>query len=184
MSARQGWLPDPRIQFTMIKRVRLRVVQGRPQGKSLVFSTGEYVVGRGAECHVRPISDWVSRQHCLLRVGSKGVFLKDLGSRNGTLVNGQRLLVERRLEEGDQIQIGPVVFEVFLEERETEAPREATARGEAVEDPRITTTKTDEMPSFPNPVSDPTRPPTKEMPAFPAPPPERTRPPFDSRDTV
>src|SRR6478752_1125391 len=96
--------------------VKLRIVQGRPQGKSMLFPRGEYVFGRGAECHVRPNSDWVSRQHCLLRITGEGAFLRDLGSRNGTLINGTRLVDECRLIHGDQVQIGPLVFEVLLEE--------------------------------------------------------------------
>jgi pSer/pThr/pTyr-binding forkhead associated (FHA) protein len=95
-------------------QVKMVVVQGRPAGKSLMFPHGEFYFGRGTECHVRPNSDWVSRQHCLLRVTSEGAFIKDLGSRNGTLVNGVLLARERRLQQGDLIQIGPLVFEVKL----------------------------------------------------------------------
>jgi pSer/pThr/pTyr-binding forkhead associated (FHA) protein len=107
--------------------VKLRIVQGRPQGKSMVFPQGEYVFGRGAECHVRPNSDWVSRQHCLLRITAEGAFLRDLSSRNGTLVNGARFTEERRLQHGDQVQVGPLVFEVILEENGDLPPTVETA---------------------------------------------------------
>lgn len=103
--------------------VKLLVVQGKPQGKSLVFPVGEYVFGRGAECHIRPNSDWVSRQHCMLRVTPDAVSVRDLGSRNGTLVNGVRVLGEHRLAAGDQLQVGPLVFELQLDE----APLRASA---------------------------------------------------------
>src|SRR5438067_3420385 len=95
--------------------VKLVVVQGLPAGKSLSFPRGEYYFGRGAECHIRPASDWVSRQHCLLRVTADEVFIRDLGSRNGTLVNGMLVEGEQRLFAGDQLQIGPLVFEVQVE---------------------------------------------------------------------
>jgi pSer/pThr/pTyr-binding forkhead associated (FHA) protein len=95
-----------------VMAIQLIVVQGRPQGKALRFPVGQYYFGRGAECHVRPNSDWVSRQHCLLRVTREGAWLRDLGSRNGTLVNGELLAGERQLQMGDQIQVGPLVFEV------------------------------------------------------------------------
>jgi pSer/pThr/pTyr-binding forkhead associated (FHA) protein len=95
--------------------VTLLVAQGRPLGKRLTFPPGEYYFGRGSECHVRPNSDWVSRQHCLLRVDSNGAFLRDLASRNGTLVNGVLLDGERRLDDGDLLQLGPLVFEVLLD---------------------------------------------------------------------
>jgi pSer/pThr/pTyr-binding forkhead associated (FHA) protein len=97
-------------------KIKLLVVQGRPQGKALLFPRGEYVFGRGHECHVRPNSDCVSRQHCLLRVGEDGVHLRDLGSRNGTLVNGTRVKGECRLEHGDKVQVGPLVFQLELDE--------------------------------------------------------------------
>jgi pSer/pThr/pTyr-binding forkhead associated (FHA) protein len=95
--------------------VKLLVVQGRPYGKTLLFPSGEYYFGRGPECQVRPESEWVSRQHCLLRVTADAVFVRDLGSRNGTLVNGTLVQSERQLLHGDQVQIGPLVFEVQLE---------------------------------------------------------------------
>lgn len=97
-------------------KAKLLVVQGRPLGKYLVFAPGDYYFGRGEECHVRPNSGMVSRQHCLLRVKKSAVFLKDLGSRNGTLVNGVLIHQEQQLNPGDQIQIGPLVFELHLEE--------------------------------------------------------------------
>jgi predicted component of type VI protein secretion system len=93
----------------------LLVVHGRPEGKVLMFPPGEYVFGRGSECHIRPNSDWVSRQHCLLRVTAGGLYVRDLGSRNGTLVNGARILEEHQLRLGDQLVVGPLVFEVQSE---------------------------------------------------------------------
>jgi pSer/pThr/pTyr-binding forkhead associated (FHA) protein len=64
----------------------------------------------------------VSRQHCLLRITAEGAFLRDLGSRNGTLINGARFVEERRLAHGDQVQVGPLVFEVLLEESDEQPP--------------------------------------------------------------
>jgi predicted component of type VI protein secretion system len=95
--------------------VKLLVVHGRPLGKSLSFAPGEFYFGRGSECQVRPLSEWVSRQHCLLRVTHDGVTLRDLGSSNGTLINGSLLTGEQSLQHGDQIQIGPMVFEVRMD---------------------------------------------------------------------
>src|SRR5262249_46581939 len=88
--------------------VKLLVVQGRPQGKSLLFPPGEYLFGRGAECQIQANSDWVSRQHCLLRVTEEGAFIRDLGSRNGTLVNGSRVRGERRLAVGHLVHVRPL----------------------------------------------------------------------------
>ena len=144
-------------------RAKLLVVQGRPEGKSLVFPAGEYVFGRGAECHIRPNSDWVSRQHCMLRVTADAVFVRDLGSRNGTLVNGVRVLGERRLGPGDQLQVGPLVFELQLDEV-TQPP--APARPAGAEETGTFASDTAEMPSAPLEAPEPARPPA-DAPALP-----------------
>ena len=94
--------------------VELVVVKGNPRGRTLRFGPGDYLFGRGPECHVRPDSEWVSRQHCLLSVTASAIHLKDLGSTNGTLVNGQRLVGERDLAEGDTIQVGPLALQVHV----------------------------------------------------------------------
>jgi len=87
------------------------VVQGKQKGKHLRFPEGEFLIGRGPECHVRPESPSVSRQHCLLRITRDAVFIRDLGSTNGTLINGARLVDEVRLNVGDLVQLGPLVLE-------------------------------------------------------------------------
>jgi pSer/pThr/pTyr-binding forkhead associated (FHA) protein len=97
-------------------RVRLRVIRGKPRGQAMQFSVGEFVFGRGPECHVRPNSEMISRQHCLLRVTPLGVHVRDLGSVNGTLVNGTRVLEERALHVGDVLQLGPLVLQMIPEE--------------------------------------------------------------------
>lgn len=102
--------------------VQLKVIHGKERGRLLNFGAGEYVIGRGAECHVRPESPLVSRQHCLLRVdGDQRVWLRDLGSANGTLVNDALLRSERCLQHGDQVQLGQLVLEVVM-------PQERMAR--------------------------------------------------------
>ena len=98
--------------------VQLVVVKGNPRGRTLTFGPGQFLFGRGAECHVRPDSDWVSRQHCLLTVTTETIHLKDLGSTNGTLVNGHRLMGELKLQQGDTIQIGPLSLMIRLPAQE------------------------------------------------------------------
>ncbi len=94
--------------------VQMRVLQGKPHDRCLHFAKGEFVFGRGPECHVRPNSDWVSRQHCLLRVEDGGVSLRDLGSSNGTLVNGHLITEECQLHDGDTLQVGPLVLQLII----------------------------------------------------------------------
>lgn len=101
-------------------QLRLKVIKGKPRGHCLSFSVGEYMFGRGPECEVRPNSDLVSRQHCLVQVTDDNVSIRDLGSMNGTLVNDQLVIDARPLAHGDRIQIGPLVLEVLLDAEPTE----------------------------------------------------------------
>lgn len=74
--------------------------------------TGEKVVlGRRPDCGIRvPVAD-VSRQHCEIAVTKAGLMVKDLGSSNGTYVNGKRI-AESKLAPGDKLAIGPIIFMV------------------------------------------------------------------------
>ncbi len=101
--------------------VKMKVVQGKPNGSFLEFPEGDFVVGRGPECHVRPNSELISRQHCLLRVHGAALLVRDLGSTNGTLVNGKRLVEECALGDGDTLQLGPLVLQVVLTPDEVSA---------------------------------------------------------------
>jgi predicted component of type VI protein secretion system len=116
--------------------VKLLVVHGRPQGKSFLFPPGEFLFGRGSECHIQPNSEWVSRQHCLLRVTPDDVSVRDLGSRNGTLVNGVRVVGERPLGHGDQLQVGPLVFEIQFD-KAAPTPQASTPRTSAAMVPTV-----------------------------------------------
>ncbi len=67
---------------------------------------GESLVGRSQYCTIVIPDASVSREHAALRLGSAGLEVYDLGSRNGTSVNGARISEPRRLERGDKVKIG------------------------------------------------------------------------------
>jgi hypothetical protein len=70
---------------------------------------GESAIGSTAgNAIVLPVRG-VSRRHALLTLGSDGLILEDLGSKNGTLANGVRIQ-RTRLEPGDEVRIGPVLL--------------------------------------------------------------------------
>jgi pSer/pThr/pTyr-binding forkhead associated (FHA) protein len=108
--------------------LKLKIVQGKPRGFDLHFPKGEFVFGRGPECHVRPNSDLVSRQHCLLHVDDAGAQIRDLGSTNGTLVNGKRVRDARALKDGDTVQLGPLVLKVMFQPSENAGLDGSTVR--------------------------------------------------------
>ena len=96
-------------------RVKLRVLGGASEGKALTIRTEKYVIGRDDNCDLRPRSDMVSRRHCLLSVSESQITIEDLGSRNGTYLNGQLLDAPTGLQSGDHIKIGPLEFEVDMD---------------------------------------------------------------------
>lgn len=67
------------------------------------------VVGRRKNCDLRIPLESVSRRHCQFNLEEETLKLRDLGSRNGTFLNGKRI-EEQVLKPGDSIRIGPVVF--------------------------------------------------------------------------
>jgi len=68
--------------------------------------SGEFVIGRAANCQLSLDDPLVSRNHATLTVTPEAVVLADLGSRNGVRVNRERIEGKRSLSHGDQISIG------------------------------------------------------------------------------
>ncbi len=69
------------------------------------------VIGRQRNCDFRIPLESISRRHCEVQCDNDGVVLRDLGSRNGTLLNGTKISdTEQVLHPGDQIKIGPITF--------------------------------------------------------------------------
>lgn len=105
-------------------QVRLKVLNGSSAGKELKVAFDEFVVGRSDDCHLRPKSDAISRRHCVIRLRDEQVFVEDLGSRNGTYLNEQRLEEETEARQGDVLRIGKLEFTF-----EIEKPAEALVDG-------------------------------------------------------
>lgn len=98
---------------------RLSVVEGPDVGRS-VDVTGTIVVGRDPEAQIVLQDGQVSRRHFQVTVDAVGAIVQDLGSTNGTFVNGEWASEPRRLSASDRITAGGTVLE-FL------APFDATA---------------------------------------------------------
>ena len=97
-------------------QAELRIATGNKQGNSISLPQGKFLVGREEDCHLRPNSDLVSRHHCVFTVDDFSLRLRDLGSTNGTFVNGQRLVGAVNLKQGDRVVIGKLDFEVMIAE--------------------------------------------------------------------
>ncbi len=86
-------------------------LHGEVEGRALVsvLAPGDNVVGSLVESKVCVSHPTVSRRHAMVRVGSSSVTLVDLGSKNGTFVNGIRI-AEAELQACDKVQFGAVAF--------------------------------------------------------------------------
>jgi pSer/pThr/pTyr-binding forkhead associated (FHA) protein len=87
------------------------LVMFRSDGERRSFSMARdmTVIGRREDCDLRIPRGEVSRKHCRILRDGDSLKLEDLGSSNGTFLNGQRVQ-EAILSPGDTLQVGPVVF--------------------------------------------------------------------------
>ena len=113
--------------------VKLKVLQGSKAGKLLTVQGSQMLIGREEGCDLRPRTELISRKHCLIRVTDSQVSIKDLDSRNGTYVNDKQVEGEHGLKEGDQLRIGPLLFEVVINAAVSEKRPEVKNVAEAVQ---------------------------------------------------
>ena len=96
-------------------QVELRVLSGKQAGTVIPLPVGKFLVGREQDCHLRPNSELVSRHHCAFTLDDFALRIRDLGSTNGTLVNGERIRGTVVLKPGDQVNIGKIDFLVVVD---------------------------------------------------------------------
>lgn len=92
----------------------LRVLSERQSGSVIPLPQGRFLIGREEDCHLRPNSELVSRHHCVFTNDDITLRLRDLGSTNGTFVNGERLKGAVVLKAGDRVSVGKLDFEVVI----------------------------------------------------------------------
>ena len=88
----------------------LVVIGGRHAGVRLVVPAGETTVGRDATSELVLDDDGFSRHHAMLVRAAHTVTIEDVGSTNGTWVNGERVTTARELRQGDRIQLGTALL--------------------------------------------------------------------------
>jgi predicted component of type VI protein secretion system len=106
-------------------KVSLVVASGAHQGKMIPVTGAQFLIGRDAQCHLRPASQAVSKRHCGVLIRDGKVYIKDFGSTNGTTVNEQLLKdAEVAIEDGASLKLGPLDFRVKIEK--TAIPADGT----------------------------------------------------------
>ena len=97
--------------------VKLKVLRGGSSGKEIAIKGPHFVIGRSDECNLRANSDAISRKHCAISLKNEDVIVRDLGSRNGTYLNGEKVDNPTAMEMGDQLRVGPLEFLVTVSEK-------------------------------------------------------------------
>ena len=96
-------------------QVLLKIIGGKHEGREIKITVPEFIIGRGEGAHLRPASDMVSRQHCSIKVADGKVTVSDMGSRNGSYVNGEKLEKPYVAKSGDRIRVGRLQFELVMD---------------------------------------------------------------------
>lgn len=115
----------------------VRFLNSERSGQQISLLDGPIIFGRLPECDVPLADESVSRHHARISRREDGYYVEDLGSRNGTQVNGQRISEPMRLLHRDRIQIRSAILE-FVDETETmpvhssrETPMQAPEYGQS-----------------------------------------------------
>ena len=96
-------------------KVNLIVTAAGPnRGRAIPIAGAKFVIGRDPECNLRPASLAISKQHCAVLIRDGKVFVLDLSSTNGTLVNDAVVSGEREVIDGDRLKLGPLEFKLDI----------------------------------------------------------------------
>ncbi len=97
-------VPSP--STTVRDRASLVVLAGPRVGTLVRIEGREVVIGRSLRAELCLDDDGVSRHHARIRASEGALWVEDLGSRNGTFVNGVRVVGTTKLEDGDKLHVG------------------------------------------------------------------------------
>jgi predicted component of type VI protein secretion system len=132
----------------------------RYQHHDLALGDGQFVVGRSAGCQLSLDDPLVSRRHAMLVVSRDEVTVEDLESRNGVIVNGERITAKNAVQPGDKIHIGSQ--ELVLQRGRDNAMRETASLPAKLTMPKLAAIA-DIMPPIPT-VTEATEPPAPPSP--------------------
>jgi transcriptional regulator with GAF, ATPase, and Fis domain len=114
-------------QAVFVRQFEVLVTDGPDRGARIVSQADELSIGSDDGNDLRLTDPAVSRHHCALRAGERGLELRDLGSRNGTFVDGVEV-VTAFVRSGVHVKIGHTAFELRILDQELEQPLAAADR--------------------------------------------------------
>jgi hypothetical protein len=132
------------------RSLALRFISGKYQGGEFPMTPNkEIVVGRSSDLDMVLVEEMVSRKHARIAYENEAVVIEDLGSTNGTFVNGEKIK-RVQLKEGDRVLIGTSILKVIAMEGsgpETARPNlEVVAAQRRTGSPRTMSGSIDEVP--------------------------------------
>lgn len=119
LSVRERIWTAPKKDYAV--QVKLKVLRGASTGKEIKIRGPHFIIGRSEECNLRANSDAISREHCQIEVTDDEVLVQDMGSKNGTFVNGEKLNGPHPVGMGDQLRVGPLEFLVTISQKAKKA---------------------------------------------------------------
>jgi predicted component of type VI protein secretion system len=157
----------------MLMKVNLVVASGAHQGRVIPLTGPQFLIGRDAQCNMRPASQAISKRHCGVLVRDGKVYIADFGSTNGTMVNDELLKNgEVVVEDGASLKVGPLDFTIRIEKTAvhdgTPLPASIPEAAAALASLKAVSGAVPTAPSrdtTPNPAK-PTKPGSKEAPAL------------------
>ena len=91
---------------------KLIAVGGPIRGKEFELKEGENILGRSDDCDLVIVQDGVSKRHLKLTINKDSAYIEDLGSSNGTIVNG-KTITKLSLKNGDKIVLPNIIFQIL-----------------------------------------------------------------------
>lgn len=88
---------------------------GKGAGQTVPITLSQFLIGRDAQCNLRPASAVISKRHCAILVKGTKVYVRDFDSTNGTFVNDKQVKGECQLKHDDLLRVGPLQFRVVIE---------------------------------------------------------------------
>jgi pSer/pThr/pTyr-binding forkhead associated (FHA) protein len=128
--------------------VKLVVSSGSRTGQAISINLPKFFIGRAEDCHLKPKSELISRYHCAIISEEGGyVAVRDMQSKNGIFVNGERVSGEKEVKTGDKFVVGPLefVFQISVSVQGEKKPR--------VESVKEAVARTVEVSSYQSPVA-------------------------------
>jgi anti-anti-sigma factor len=106
-----------------LRAVRLIVEVGRAKGQEIEVKGSKFVIGRDPRCQLRPSSELISRLHAVIEQREGKVYVRDCGTKNGTILNDLTLHGEEaEAQNGDFLQVGLLQFSLSISDLPAGSP--------------------------------------------------------------